>query len=98
MKTSLRSLLKSVVVVASLVLMSSGAHASVIILATRVIFNAQAHETTVKLSNPGKRPALVQVWIDKGLANASPDTLKVPFVVSPPISRIEPGKGQVLRT
>lgn len=96
MKTSLRSLIGSFVI-GALLAVSSGAHASVIILSTRVIFPGQAREATVKLSNPGKHAALVQVWIDKGIATASPETLKVPFVVSPPITRIEPGKGQVLR-
>jgi chaperone protein EcpD len=96
MKTSLRMLLGSFVV-GALVLMSCGAHAGVIILSTRVILNAEAHEATVKLSNQGEKPALVQLWIDNGNETASPDTLAVPFDLEPPMARIEPGKQQVVR-
>jgi P pilus assembly chaperone PapD len=92
----LRSLLGVCVLGAGL-LLSMGAHAGVVISGTRVIFPAQDREATVKLSNEGKQPALVQIWIDKGQASANPDALKVPFTVSPPITRIEPSKGQVLR-
>ena len=50
------------------------AQASVVIEATRVIFPAQEREVTIKLTNDGKTPALVQTWLDKGEANASPDS------------------------
>jgi len=73
------------------------AHASVVIGGTRVIFNGEERETTVKLTNDGKVPALTQVWIDKGDQSADPSVLKVPFMLTPPISRIDPGKGQTLR-
>lgn len=73
------------------------AEASVVIAGTRVIFNANERETTVKLSNEGKLPALTQVWLDKGDPKAAPSEISVPFTVTPPVSRIDPGKGQTLR-
>jgi chaperone protein EcpD len=39
----------------------------------------------------------VQVWIDDGDRKASPETIKVPFVVLTPIFRMDPKKGQVTR-
>jgi chaperone protein EcpD len=92
----LRSLIGACLLSLSM-LSPSGAHASVVINGTRVIFPGQNREATVRLNNEGKAPALVQVWIDKGQSNEDPDTLKVPFAVSPPIALIDPGKGQVLR-
>jgi P pilus assembly chaperone PapD len=62
-----------------------------------VVYNAKDPEETIKLSNEGKSPALVQAWIDSGDAKIAPSAVDVPFVVTPPISRIDPAKGQTLR-
>ena len=73
------------------------AHASVVIAGTRIIYNAKDSEQTIKLTNEGKSPALTQVWLDKGDPKASPSSIQVPFTVTPPVARIDPGKGQTLR-
>ncbi len=73
------------------------AQASVVIAGTRVIYNAQEREVTVKLTNEGKSPALTQVWLDKGDPKAAPSSINVPFTVTPPVTRIDPSKGQTLR-
>lgn len=73
------------------------AQASVVIAGTRVIYNAKEREVTVRLSNEGQLPALTQVWLDKGDASASPASISVPFTVTPPVARVDPGKGQTLR-
>lgn len=73
------------------------AHASVVLAGTRVIVNAVDREATIKLSNEGKFPALTQAWLDTGDASASPTVIEVPFTVTPPIARIDPGKAQTLR-
>jgi P pilus assembly chaperone PapD len=72
-------------------------HASVVIAGTRVIYNAKDAEQTIKLTNEGKSPALTQVWLDRGDPKASPSTTRVPFTVTPPVARVDPGKGQTLR-
>jgi len=77
--------------------LATPAQASVVITGTRVIFPAQEREVTVRLTNDGKIPALVQSWIDTGDADASPDQIDVPFVLTPAMFRLEPGKGQTLR-
>jgi P pilus assembly chaperone PapD len=73
------------------------AFGGVTISGTRVVFPAQNRETSIKLTNNNDTPALVQVWIDRGVAKDKPDTINVPFTVTPPLARIEPEKGQVLR-
>lgn len=79
------------------VLFALPAHSSLVIGGTRVIYEAKDAETTVKLSNEGKLPALAQTWVDNGNPQAEPTTSQVPFLVTPPISRIDPGKSQTLR-
>ncbi|AIO30215.1 hypothetical protein DM39_6888 [Burkholderia cenocepacia] len=81
----------------ALALGASFAHASVTLSGTRIVFDAREKEVTLQLSNDGKRPALVQAWIDTGDERASPESLDVPFVIAPSIFRIEGGKGQTLR-
>lgn len=71
--------------------------ASVVIGGTRVVYPAQDKEVTIKLTNEGEKPALVQVWLDTGDEKSTPDTAKVPFTVSPPVFRMDAGKGQAVR-
>lgn len=78
-------------------LLAAPAVASIVITGTRVIYPSDAKEVSVKLNNAGKLPVLVQSWIDKGDANAKPESIKVPFILTPPINRVEASKGQTLR-
>lgn len=87
--------LQSIALISTLV--ASQAHASVVISGTRVVFPSNEREVTIKLTNDGKTPALVQTWIDAGDQNASPETINVPFTLTPSMFRMEPNKGQTLR-
>ncbi|HET6632071.1 MAG TPA: molecular chaperone [Rhodanobacteraceae bacterium] len=80
-----------------LALFATGASASVIIAGTRVVFPAAQGEVTVRLSNQGDRPALVEAWIDAGDAKSSPDTAHSPFLITPPLFRMNAHKDQSLR-
>ncbi|QOV69748.1 molecular chaperone [Citrobacter sp. BDA59-3] len=71
--------------------------ASVSIENTRIIYSANAKETTIRLTNYSQKPVLVQSWIDDGDANASPVTASTPFILTPPICRIDGEHGQTLR-
>jgi chaperone protein EcpD len=73
------------------------AQASIVITGTRVVYDASQREVTVKLNNDGASPMLVQSWIDEGNVQATPDTSHAPFLLTPPIARIDAGKGQALR-
>ncbi|MGH8053066.1 MAG: fimbrial biogenesis chaperone [Stenotrophomonas sp.] len=73
------------------------AHAGVVINGTRVVYPEQAREVTVQLQNTGEAPSLVQVWVDSGDARQTPDTSDAPFVLLPPIARIEAGRSQAVR-
>jgi P pilus assembly chaperone PapD len=83
--------------VAALMLAALSARASVVIVGTRVVYPGGARDVSVRLLNRGERPALIQAWIDRGDPNSKPDTVSVPFSLSPTLARIDPDKGQVLR-
>ncbi|UGB45832.1 molecular chaperone [Frateuria edaphi] len=84
-------------VVAALCLCALPAHASVVIGGTRVVFPARDGEVTVRLSNDSAQPALVEAWIDRGDPHSTPDKVDVPFLITPPLFRMEPHKDQSLR-
>ncbi|SDJ30799.1 chaperone protein EcpD [Pseudomonas delhiensis] len=88
---------RNALVVAVVSLFCSQAMAGVVITGTRIVYPAGQKEVSVKLNNNGSLPALVQSWIDTGDAKADPTNSKAPFMLSPPVSRIDPGKGQTLR-
>lgn len=71
--------------------------ASVIITGTRVVYPASQKEVTIRFENKNQKPALVQVWLDTGDENVIPEQARVPFLATPPIFRMEPGKQQVVR-
>ncbi|EFA28624.1 Gram-negative pili assembly chaperone domain protein [Haemophilus influenzae HK1212] len=68
-----------------------------IITGTRVIYPAGQKNVIVKLENNDDSAALVQAWIDNGNPNADPKYTKTPFVITPPVSRVEAKSGQSLR-
>jgi fimbrial chaperone protein/chaperone protein EcpD len=87
----------SVALTLSMAVASFPSTASVVISGTRVIYKLAEKEQTVRLSNEGKQASLVQAWVDDGDIKADPNTAVAPFLVSPPISRIDPAKGQSIR-
>lgn len=81
----------------ALVLTTFQSQASIVVNGTRVVYPGNEREVTVKLSNTGKSPVLVQSWIDKGDVDAHPEKIQVPFILLPPINRVNPDKSQTLR-
>lgn len=89
--------LKYALLLSGILLIPFATQASVVVTGTRVIYPADAREVTVKLNNDGSFPALVQSWIDNGDPQATPDVASSPFMLTPPIARIDSQKGQTLR-
>jgi chaperone protein EcpD len=81
----------------SYALIAGSSQASVTIGGTRVVYPLDQREVTVKLDNDSNLPSLVQVWLDDGDADAKPGDVKAPFVIAPPIFRMDANKGQMLR-
>ncbi|EKS6740523.1 fimbria/pilus periplasmic chaperone [Enterobacter ludwigii] len=72
-------------------------HASMTISGTRIVFPASEKEVNVRTMNKGDLPSLVQVWVDDGRPNEDVNNVKVPFIVTPPVYRVEPKRGQSVR-
>ena len=81
----------------TLALFGIGAHASVVINNTRIIYPQNDKEVTVRLESKNQAPVLVQAWLDSGDEHSTPESAGIPFVTTPPIFRMEPGKQQVVR-
>ncbi|HCL5267999.1 TPA: fimbria/pilus periplasmic chaperone [Salmonella enterica] len=96
MKFSARVFIHSVVFIV-LGIFSENTLASAVISGTRIIYPSDSNEISVKIMNNGSAPILLQSWIDSGDRNARPSAIKVPFVLTPPINRVDAGKGQTLR-
>lgn len=77
--------------------LSLPAAASVIVNGTRVVYAGGEREVAVRLTNTGTLPVLVQSWIDDGDVNATPDRIRTPFTLTPPVNRINANKSQTLR-
>jgi P pilus assembly chaperone PapD len=69
------------------------AQAGVIIGATRVVFDGGKKESTLTISNPDQSPFLIQSWVD----GKEGDTSKAPFIITPPIFRLDGGQDNLLR-
>src|SRR5580704_15270767 len=74
-----------------------GATAGVVVNGTRVVYPAAKREVTIGIHNTGETPSLVQAWLDAGDPHAKPGESKVPFVMTPPLFRLDPTKVQSLR-
>ena len=72
-------------------------YAGLLIDSTRVIYPESKNEVTLSLTNNGNQPRLLQTWVDKSESTILPDATDVTFIVSPPLFRLDPGKGQTLR-
>lgn len=83
--------------VATIVLaFAAQAHAGVVIEGTRVVYSADEREVVVRMTNQRAYPVLVEAWIDRPEETATTNA-PVPFALTPPLFRLDPGKGQALR-
>jgi len=73
------------------------ASADIVISGTRIIYPQVAKDVTVNLQNRGDKPLLVQSWLDDGRDTVDPQQIKLPFIITPPVSRVDPQQGQAIR-
>jgi len=71
------------------------ANAGVVVGGTRVVYDAGKKEASISVSNPDRtRPFLIQSWIDNPQEG---DTTRVPFIITPPLFRLDAAQENVLR-
>jgi P pilus assembly chaperone PapD len=73
------------------------AHAQVALPATRVVYAAAQKEVVVPVKNMGELPVLIQAWISDGPPEQQPEDSRAPFVLAPPVVRLDAGKDNHLR-
>ncbi|WP_423242129.1 fimbrial biogenesis chaperone [Pseudomonas viridiflava] len=66
---------------------------------TRLIFDGRYREVSLEMRNPGQDEVLVQAWLSDPLDDetSSASTRILPFVVTPPLSRVGAGGRRELR-
>ncbi len=85
---------------ASLAIAAGPLHAAIQIAGTRIVLNGDQREQTVRLTNTADTPVLTQIWLDQA-ADGGPDLAagaqRTPFILTPPVARLNGGKSQVVR-
>ncbi|URO01055.1 fimbria/pilus periplasmic chaperone [Leclercia adecarboxylata] len=89
MKCVHKTLLASLLVVTGM----SAAQAGIIIGGTRLVFDGSKKEASINVNNPDQSPYLVQSWIEA----AGNSTQKPPFIITPPLYRLDKGQQNVER-
>lgn len=72
---------------------ASSVCAGVNIGGTRVIYDGGKKEAAIGVSNPDNVPYLIQSWFD----NPDNSTGKIPFIITPPLYRLDRGQENVMR-
>ncbi|CAI1690960.1 fimbria/pilus periplasmic chaperone [Serratia quinivorans] len=72
---------------------SSLAEAGVVIGATRLVYDGDKKESTLSVSNPDTLAYLIQSWVDPQEGSSE----KAPFILTPPLFRLDGGLQNVLR-
>lgn len=73
------------------------AHADLAVHRTRIVHLGGEASTALRIWNQGKTASLVQAWIDSGERHASPEQLRLPFTVVPPLLKLQAGANRDLR-
>ncbi|TQI78151.1 P pilus assembly chaperone PapD [Serratia fonticola] len=69
------------------------AHAGVSIGGSRLVYEGNKKEESISVSNLDKTPYLIQSWVE----NATDSNDKAPFIVTPPLFRLDGDQQNVLR-
>ncbi|HAS1784842.1 TPA: molecular chaperone [Enterobacter cloacae] len=71
----------------------SEVNAGVIIGGTRVVYDENKKESSVSVTNPDSSPYLIQSWVESQNGSAE----KTPFIITPPLYRLDKGQQNVER-
>ena len=72
--------------------------ASVTIIGSRIIYPSTAPSVDVQPKNNDAFPYIVQTWFDDGDIDLKPENAStIPFISTPPVFRILPKSGQIVR-
>lgn len=73
-------------------------YAGVVVGGVRVIYDGSKKEASLSVKNPDANPYLIQSWVDSdGPEGIKKSGGKTPFVITPPLFRLDAGKENLLR-
>ncbi|MFI8417427.1 molecular chaperone [Serratia sp. NPDC078593] len=84
---------RSTLVAALLMTMGAQVQAGVVVGGTRLVYDGGKKESSLTISNPDKTPYLIQSWVD----TQDGDKSKAPFIITPPLFRLDGGQNNILR-
>lgn len=84
---------KSLIACALLSAGVSAANAGVVIGGTRVIYDGNKKESSISVNNPDSTPYLIQSWVETQSGGAE----KAPFIITPPLYRLDKDQQNVER-
>lgn len=73
------------------------AQAATYVNQTRLIIHEKDRDVTFSVINEGETPALIQFWSDRDNLLDRPETIRMPFVITPPVFRLEARKSRAIR-
>lgn len=92
------SKLKSFCLIALIWFQVSDVCAGVVIGGTRVVFHGDKREESLSVMNKGNKPFLIQSWVDtSGETGKKKGTVKPPFLITPPLFRLDGGEENLVR-
>lgn len=80
-----------------MLLLAGATQAQVAIPSTRVVFAARQQSVSVPVVNKGGQPVLIQAWVAGSNPDQPPELSTAPFVLAPPLLRLEPGRSKPVR-
>lgn len=88
---------RATAVAALLMALGTTAQAGVVVGGTRVIYDGAKKETSINVSNPDKNVYLIQSWVDSDGTRSAGSADKAPFIVTPPLFRLDSNQQNILR-
>ncbi|WP_193015144.1 molecular chaperone [Proteus sp. FME41] len=76
---------------------STTVFSSVTMLKTRIVYSSDSRFEVLKFMNNDDIPYIMQIWADKNNPNSTPDNADAPFMIQPPVFRIDPKTGRDAR-
>jgi len=89
--------MKIIISLLALFSINSALASNIIVNGTRFVYPEESSEITIHMTNTGSSPSLAQIWLDEGDPAKLPEEITTPFIISPPITRVDAGNGQSLR-
>lgn len=87
--------LKSMCFAICLLTVTQTSWAGVVVGGTRIVYDGSKKESSISINNPeASKPYLIQSWVEE-VTPAGPR--KAPFIITPPLFRLDGGKENVLR-